>query len=117
MAKTPLKNSPAPKVAKPSSATKKPSSSSSFFRFPESKNNTLLFDKTNYVIMGIGAALIILGFILMSGGGSDHPKIFNEAEIYSFRRITLAPIVVISGFLTIVVAILKKPATSENIAA
>ncbi|MBP6324319.1 MAG: DUF3098 domain-containing protein, partial [Chitinophagales bacterium] len=63
----------------------------------------------NYLILGVGALLIIIGFFLMSGGNTD-PNVFNEAEIYSFRRITLAPIVIITGFVTIIVAILKKPA-------
>jgi hypothetical protein len=49
----------------------------------------------------------------MSGGNTD-PNVFNEAEIYSFRRITLAPIVIITGFVTIIVAILKKPAAKSS---
>ena len=91
----------------------KSTSTGSFFRLPNSQNDTLLFDKTNYIILGIGAFLIILGFILMSGGNTD-PNVFNEAEIYSFRRITLAPITVIAGFAVIIVAILKKPTTAET---
>ena len=82
----------------------------SWLKIPESQNKVLLFDKINYIILALGAFLIILGFILMSGGNTD-PKVFNEAEIYSFRRITLAPIVVILGFIVIIVAILKKPAS------
>ena len=58
--------------------------------------------------MAVSGILIILGFILMSGGNKD-PKVFNEAEIYSFRRITLAPITVIAGFIVMIIAILKKP--------
>ncbi len=116
----PKQNTAQPKAAKPNvksvATAKKPASSGSFFKLPTSKNDTLLFDKTNYIIMGVGALLIILGFILMSGGGSSDPKVFNEAEIYSFRRITLAPIVVISGFVTIIIAILKKPANQNNVA-
>lgn len=110
------KNSP---QAKPAQAgvrnvsKNKSVSSSGRFQLPKSQNTTLLFDKTNYIILGFGAFLIILGFILMSGGNTD-PKVFNVAEIYSFRRITLAPITVIAGFLVIIVAILKKPTTSEE---
>ncbi len=110
------KNIPQPKQPQPnvrSTAKQKTSSSGgSFLRVPGSQNTTLLFDKTNYIILGIGAFLIIFGFILMSGGNTD-PKVFNEAEIYSFRRITLAPITVIAGFLVIIVAILKKPAAAN----
>ena len=68
----------------------------------------LLFGKRNYKFMLIGIFFIALGFILMSGGGSDDPNIFNE-EIYSFRRIRLAPILVILGFIIEVYAILTKP--------
>ena len=57
--------------------------------------------------MIIGLFFIALGFILMSGGGSDDPNIFNE-EIYSFRRIRLAPILVVTGFIIEIYAILTK---------
>ena len=68
----------------------------------------LLFGKRNYKFMLIGIFFIALGFILMSGGGSEDPNIFNE-EIYSFRRIRLAPMLVILGFIIEVYAILTKP--------
>ena len=67
----------------------------------------LLFGKRNYKFMLIGIFFSALGFILMSGGGSDDPNIFNE-EIYSFRRIRLAPMLVILGFIIEVYAILTK---------
>src|SRR5205809_2276751 len=65
------------------------------------------FGRENYKWMLIGIAIIFLGFILMSGGGSDDPKVFNP-DIFSFRRITLAPIVVMIGFIVEIYAILKK---------
>ena len=68
----------------------------------------LLFGKKNYKFMLIGIFFIALGFILMSGGGSEDPNIFNE-EMYSFRRIRLAPMLVILGFIIEVYAILTKP--------
>ena len=71
------------------------------------KKNKLLFGKRNYRFMIIGLFFIAIGFILMSGGGSDDPNIFNE-EIYSFRRIRLAPILVVTGFIIEVYAILTK---------
>ena len=71
------------------------------------KKNKLLFGKRNYTFMIIGLFFIAIGFILMSGGGSDDPNIFNE-EIYSFRRIRLAPILVVTGFIIEVYAILTK---------
>ena len=71
------------------------------------KKNKLLFGKRNYRFMILGLFFIAVGFILMSGGGSDDPNIFNE-EIYSFRRIRLAPILVVTGFIIEVYAILTK---------
>ena len=67
-----------------------------------------LFEKVNYKILLIGIAVIALGFILMSGGGSDNPNVFNE-EIFNFRRIRLAPTVVLIGFGITIYSILKNP--------
>jgi len=64
-----------------------------------------LFGKHTYRIMAIGLALIVLGFVLMTGGGSDDPNVFNP-EIYSPMRIRIAPTLVLSGFAVLVVAIL-----------
>lgn len=76
------------------------------------KNNEIksefLFEKVNYKILLIGLAVIALGFILMSGGGSNDPKVFSEA-IFDFRRIKLAPTVVLIGFGITIYAILKNP--------
>lgn len=74
---------------------------------------TLLFDKENYMWMIGGIALIFIGFMLMSGGKSANPHEFHYEEIYSFRRITLAPIVVLLGFAVEAYAIMKKPKDSE----
>lgn len=67
-----------------------------------------LFGKRNYMIMLIGIVIIALGFILMAGGGSDDPNVFNE-EIYNFRRIRLAPTLVIIGIVVEIYAILANP--------
>ncbi|SDG63185.1 Protein of unknown function [Flavobacterium omnivorum] len=76
------------------------------------KNNEqqpeFLFDKINYKILLIGIGVIALGFILMSGGGSDDPNVFSE-EIFNFRRIRLAPTTVLIGFGITIYAILKNP--------
>ena len=64
-----------------------------------------LFGKRAYRIMGIGIALIVLGFVLMTGGGSDDPNVFNP-EMYSPLRIRVAPTLVLAGFAALVVAIL-----------
>ncbi len=66
------------------------------------------FGKENYILILIGVGLIVLGFILMSGGGSKDPNVFNM-EMYSFRRITLAPILILIGFGVEIVAIMKRP--------
>lgn len=67
-----------------------------------------LFGKRNYMIMVVGIAVIAVGFILMAGGGSDDPNVFNE-EIYNWRRIRLAPTLVIIGLGIQIYAILAKP--------
>ncbi len=76
------------------------------------KNNEqkpeFLFDKINYKILLIGIGVITLGFILMAGGGSEDPNVFNE-DIFNFRRIRLAPTTVLIGFGITVYAILKNP--------
>lgn len=76
------------------------------------KNNEqkqeFLFEKINYKILLIGIGAIALGFILMSGGGSEDPTVFNE-DIFNFRRIRLAPTTVLIGFAITVYAILKNP--------
>lgn len=69
--------------------------------------------KQNFIILAIGFAVIIIGFLLMSGGGSDDPKIFNP-QIFSFRRIILAPIVIVLGFVIEIVAILKKTKETDE---
>ncbi len=57
----------------------------------------------------IGCMIVVAGFILMSGGGSENPNEFNEAELFSFRRITLAPIFIISGYAVVLYGVLKRP--------
>jgi len=74
----------------------------------EENKQEFLFEKINYTILLIGIGVITLGFILMSGGGSDDPNVFNEA-IFDFRRIRLAPTTVLIGFGITIYAILKKP--------
>jgi hypothetical protein len=66
------------------------------------------FGKENYRLMLIGLAFIVVGFLLMVGGGSTDPKVFNP-EIFSFRRITLAPILILAGYVIEIFAIMKRP--------
>jgi len=65
--------------------------------------------KENYILLAVGFVIIIIGFMLMVGGGSKDPNVFNGTELFSFRRIILAPIVVLFGFLFEIWAIMKKP--------
>jgi len=68
--------------------------------------------KENYKLMAIGFAIIVVGFILMAGGGSDDPNVFNP-DIFSFRRITLAPVILLFGFAFEIYAIMKKPKSNN----
>jgi len=74
-----------------------------------SRNYKPLFGKENYRWMIIGLAVIILGLLLMIGGKSKDPNIFDPAEVYSFRRITLAPILILAGLVLEIVGIFRKP--------
>ncbi len=65
--------------------------------------------KQNYYLLAIGFVIIIFGFLLMSGGGTDDPNVFNADELFSFRRITLAPVVILFGFVFEIYAIMKRP--------
>ncbi|MFO7852268.1 MAG: DUF3098 domain-containing protein [Bacteroidota bacterium] len=76
------------------------------------EDSGLALGKENYKLMAIGFAIIVIGFLLMLGGGSDDPNEFSEA-IFSFRRITLAPVIVLAGFVFEIWAIMKKPSARE----
>ena len=71
-------------------------------------NNVMLFGPRNYKFMFVGLTLVILGFILMSGGGSHNPEEWNDA-IFNFRRIRLAPMLILLGMIVEVYAIMTKP--------
>lgn len=73
-----------------------------------SRQTAPLFGKENYRWMLIGIILIALGLLLMGGGKSDDPNVFNPNEVYSFRRITLAPILILGGFVVEIFAIFRK---------
>jgi hypothetical protein len=73
------------------------------------KNKATLFTKENYIWMAVGIAIVLLGLLLMAGGKSADPTVFDESEVYSFRRITLAPLLIMAGLMVEVYAIMKKP--------
>ncbi|MEA1875111.1 MAG: DUF3098 domain-containing protein [Bacteroidota bacterium] len=78
----------------------------------ENQKPVFAFDKQNYIIMIVGFVIILLGYILMSGGKADDPAVFSDA-IFNFRRLTLAPILIVIGFGIEIYAILKKPASKN----
>lgn len=67
----------------------------------------LAFDRTNFILLGIGFAIVIIGFLLMSGGGSAE-QAYNP-DIFSVRRIKVAPVVCFVGFVSMIYAIIRKP--------
>jgi hypothetical protein len=82
---------------KPASPDKQKTTSSDF-----------AFGRENYKLLLIGLALILVGFLLMIGGGSKDPNVFSD-DIFNFRRLTLAPILVLAGYVVEIFAIMKKP--------
>jgi hypothetical protein len=76
------------------------------------QKQTFVFGKKNYILMGVGVLLIGLGYILMSGGGSDNPEVFNP-EIFNTRRLTVAPLILLAGLVLEVYAIMT-PANKEK---
>lgn len=70
--------------------------------------------KQNFKLIIIGLVVVVLGFILMAGGGSEDPNEFLEDELFSFRRITLAPALVIAGYVFIIYAIMKKDKSGDS---
>ena len=67
-----------------------------------------MFSKQNYVLLLISLAVIVVGFALLAGGGSDNPNEFSE-EIFSVRRLYVAPIIILGGYFLVIYAIMKKP--------
>jgi hypothetical protein len=72
-----------------------------------------LFDRENYKWMIIGVVVMLLGWLLMAGGASKDPNIFNKNEVYSTMRITIAPIVIVAGLVIEVYALLKAPKNTQ----
>lgn len=71
-------------------------------------NNKMPLGKKNYIYLIISFAIVVVGFMLMTGGGSDDPNVFNAEELFSFRRITLSVIVTLIGFGAMIFSIMKK---------
>lgn len=72
------------------------------------------FQKENYKILLTGLAINVVGFILMIGGATEDPNVFSEEELFSSTRITIAPMLILLGYIVIVYAIMKKPTSQEE---
>ena len=79
----------------------------------ETSPNTLAFAKENYYIILAGIAVLVIGYLLMVGGGSDDPNVYNP-EIFSARRVTVAPITLLIGFVVVLVGIMKSPKKKDE---
>ena len=75
----------------------------------------MALSRENFKYIIVGCVVVILGFILMSGGGTEDPTQFNEEELFSFRRITLAPFLVMVGYGVVLFGILKRPKKTDSL--
>ena len=80
---------------------------------PDKPAKGFVFNKLNYQLLIAGLVIIFVGFLLMAGGGSDDPNQF-DSSMFSFRRITLAPVIVLIGFVLEGVAIMYRPKAKKN---
>lgn len=80
----------------------------------KNNNNMFAFGKENYKFLLIGLVINVIGFMLMIGGGSEDPTKFNADELFSARRITIAPILIVLGYIIMIYAIMKKR-KSDNV--
>lgn len=69
----------------------------------------MLYTRQNFILFGIGLALVLLGLAAMTGGEQTDPNVWHSKEIYSPRRITLAPILMVAGFVVVAIGIFKRP--------
>jgi len=74
-----------------------------------------LFEKDNLQWMLIGVVVMALGFILMAGGKSPDPNVFDKTKVYSATRITIAPIIILAGLVIEIVAIFRQPKTAKPV--
>lgn len=77
------------------------------------EKSKFVLGKMNYILLAVGFLILVIGYFLLSGGASDDPNVFNP-EIFNFRRITLAPIVLIIGFAVEIFAIMWRPRSKKD---
>ena len=106
-----VKTSTRPKRTLKKRPTKTTSSNSWFSRIFKNPNKDLLFGRENYILMIAGIALVLIGFVLMSGGAMPDADTWDDNIIYSFRRTVLAPFIVLVGLGVEIFAIFKRPTT------
>ena len=80
----------------------------------DTKKNAFGFQPENYRLLLIGLAVNVIGFILMIGGGADDPNAFNADELFSVRRITIAPILIVIGYVVIIYAVMKRKKVNKD---
>lgn len=79
----------------------------------EERNKDFIFEKRNYQLMIVGLVVMAIGYLLMVGGGSEDPEVFNP-EIFSARRIVISPTVIIIGFAIEIYAIMWRPKSKST---
>jgi hypothetical protein len=106
----PQQAAPAPKKAAPA---RRSESRENIF---SAGKHDFIFGRQNFIYLGIGLGMVVLGLILMAGGAMPDPNKWEPERIYSFRRITLAPLMMVAGFVVVIVGIFKKssPATDAS---
>jgi hypothetical protein len=82
--------------------------------FFSADNNAFIFGRQSFIYMGIGLGLVLLGLVTMSGGAMPDPNKWEPERIYSFRRITLAPLMMVAGFIVVAIGIFKKEPTAAQ---
>lgn len=80
---------------------------------PKQSDFAFAFGTINYIIMGIGLVVLLIGYLLLRGGGSDDPNVFNY-EMFNSRRLVVSPIFIVLGFIIEIVAIMFKPKQKTN---
>lgn len=80
---------------------------------PKQSDFAFAFDKINYILMGVGLVILLIGYLLLRGGGSDDPNVFNP-EMFNTQRLVVSPIFIVFGFIVEIVAIMYKPRQKSN---
>ena len=76
-------------------------------------DHEILYTRENFIYFGIGLLLVLVGLIAMTGGAQTNPQEWHGEEVYSFRRITLAPVLMVAGFVVVTIGIFKRPKSAD----